>query len=184
MMKTRDEEWAAWMRAGLAGDSVAYRRLLDALSPVLRQMARNGLARAGASVGDADDVMQETLLAIHLKRHTWRANEPLGPWIAGIARYKLIDALRRRGKRAEVPIEPMIDVLAEAPQEQEVSIEEVTRLVDGLPGRQGEVVRAVAISQRSIRESASGMSLSEGAVRVLLHRGLKKLAAQYRMENA
>ncbi|MDB5509444.1 MAG: polymerase ECF-type sigma factor [Hyphomicrobiales bacterium] len=182
--KSRDDEWADWMRAGIAGDTVAYRRLLEALSPVLRQMARNGLARAGASAGDADDVVQETLLAIHLKRHTWRPDEKLGPWIAGIARYKLIDNLRRRGKRAEVPIEPMIETLADTPAEPEVSVEDVSRLVDGLPGRQGEVVRAVAISQRSIREAAAGMSLSEGAVRVLLHRGLKKLAAQYRMENA
>lgn len=184
MIATREDEWAGLMRAGLAGDAVAYKTLLEKLSPLLRAMARSGLARVGASTADADDVMQETLLAIHLKRHTWRPDEPLGPWIAAISRYKLIDNLRRRGKRGEVPIEPLIEFLAQPQAEPEVSVEEVARLAEGLPGRQGEVVRAVAISRRSIRDAATGLAMSEGAVRVALHRGLKQLAARYRVENA
>jgi RNA polymerase sigma-70 factor (ECF subfamily) len=127
---------------------------------------------------------RKRLLAIHLKRHTWQTAQPLGPWLAAIARYKLIDNLRRRGRRAEVPIEPLIEILAQNPPEEDLSDEEVKRLAEGLPGKQGEVVRAVAISRRSITEAAAGLRMSEGAVRVALHRGLKQLAIRYRLENA
>src|SRR5436853_548694 len=74
-------EWAGLMRAANAGDAMAYRRLLQALAPTLRSAARRRLARAGASESDAEDVVQETLLAIHLKRHTWIEADPIGPWI-------------------------------------------------------------------------------------------------------
>ncbi|MDB5651694.1 MAG: polymerase, sigma-24 subunit, subfamily [Hyphomicrobiales bacterium] len=184
MISAREDEWANWMRASLAGDGAAYRVLLEAMSPILRAIARNGFARAGVSVAEADDVLQETLLAIHLKRHTWQQDQPLGPWVAAIARYKLIDHLRRRGRRLEVPIEPLIEILAQAPPEETISDEEVRRLAEALQGRQGEVVRAVAISRRSIGEAAAGLRMSEGAVRVALHRGLKQLATLYRLENA
>jgi RNA polymerase sigma-70 factor (ECF subfamily) len=185
MLIFREANWSAWMRAGLSGDSGAYRRLLDDMTPVLRVLARNGLRRAGASIADADDVMQETLLAIHLKRHTWSPGEPLGPWVAAIARYKLIDFLRRRGRRAEIPIDSIIEDLADAaPAQDDVSMDDVARLAAGLPGKQGDVVRAIAVSRRSIREAAEALRMTEGAVRVALHRGLKQLADLYRMENA
>ena len=54
---------------------------------------------------DPEDVVQETLLAIHLKRHTWRADGPVLPWVFAIARYKLIDHLRKNKIRASIPIE-------------------------------------------------------------------------------
>ena len=71
----------------------AYRALLEALAPVLRAMAKNGLARAGAGNADAEDVVQEILLAIHLKRQTWMSDQPFTPWLNAIARHKLIDVL-------------------------------------------------------------------------------------------
>src|ERR1700704_890434 len=100
------------MRAAMAGDGDAYHRLLQSLSNSLRAATRRGFAQAGAAPNDVEDVIQETLLAIHLKRHTWDQSQPLGPWVRAIARHKLIDALRRRGRRIEVPIEAMLDVLA------------------------------------------------------------------------
>jgi DNA-directed RNA polymerase specialized sigma24 family protein len=91
------------MRAANRGDAVAYRRLLDAITPVLR-----GVVRArGASLGHEarEDVVQEVLLAVHLKRQTWREDQPLRPWLYAIARHKVVDAFRARGQRVDLPIE-------------------------------------------------------------------------------
>lgn len=172
-----DGEWAGLMRAALAGDEAAYRRLLEALAPVLRAMARRGLSRSGT--GDVEDVVQETLLAIHMKRHTWKTDQPFKPWLNAIARHKMIDVLRRRGRRGEVPIEGLEDVLPEAPKEAETSQGELTRLVSRLDGKQLEVVQGISLNGDSISETATRLGMSEGAVRVALHRGLRKLAQLY-----
>jgi RNA polymerase sigma-70 factor (ECF subfamily) len=84
------------MRAANAGDEAAYTRLLASLAPVLRAIARRRLAGTRL-VSDFEDVVQETLLAIHLKRHTWDETRPFGPWFSSIIRHKLVDAARRRG---------------------------------------------------------------------------------------
>src|SRR6478736_3831257 len=107
----RDRTWADWMRAANAGDEIAYRRLLEALAPVLRQIVRRGFTRSGFGNGDVEDVVQETLLAIHLKRQTWDEGEMITPWVTAIARHKLIDSLRRRGRHVELPIDDFLDVL-------------------------------------------------------------------------
>src|SRR5262249_16260545 len=99
----RDSEWAGLMRAAMNGDAAAYNRVLTSLAPAIRAAARRGLGRAGLVAEDAEDIVQETLLAIHLKRHTWDPTLPLGPWVRAIARNKLIDVIRRRGHRAHVP---------------------------------------------------------------------------------
>ena len=170
------------MRAGLAGDAGAYRRLLEALAPNLRRIARQGLMRAGAGNADAEDVVQEILLAIHLKRHTWISDQPFSPWLNAIARYKLIDVLRRRGRRGEVPIDDLIEVLPDTAEAPETSHAELTKLVGQLEGREHEVVTAISLEGESVRTAAARLAMSEGAVRVALHRGLKRLASLYRSE--
>ena len=110
-MSAREAQWADWMRAGLDGDGEAHRRLLEALAPALRRIASLGLRRAGLGNADVEDVVQEILLAIHLKRHTWLRDQPFSPWLHAVARYKLIDTMRRRGRRGEVPIDDLIEVL-------------------------------------------------------------------------
>ena len=82
--KAQDQEWSSAMRAALAGDGEAYRRLLIELSPYLRNLCRKACARAGLAPSEAEDAVQETLLAIHLKRHTWDPAQGLTPWIADI----------------------------------------------------------------------------------------------------
>jgi RNA polymerase sigma-70 factor (ECF subfamily) len=91
----RDVDWGDLMRAANGGDTAAYNRLLTRLAPAVRAVARRGLGRAGLGPEEAEDVVQETLLAIHLKRHTWDPSLPLGPWVRAIARNKLIDSMRR-----------------------------------------------------------------------------------------
>jgi RNA polymerase sigma-70 factor (ECF subfamily) len=174
----REAEWSALMRAGVAGDADAYRRLLALIAPALRRMAQKSLSRAGNA--EAEDVVQEILLAIHLKRQTWLSDQPFTPWLNAIARHKLIDVLRRRGRRGEVPIEGLADVLPDMAPVPETSAGELSRLVNRLDGRQLEVVKAISVDGGGISDTAAKFGVSEGAVRVALHRGLKKLAALYR----
>jgi RNA polymerase sigma-70 factor (ECF subfamily) len=168
------------MRAANAGDGVAYRRLLEALAPFLRALVRRGLARSRLGTADVEDVVQETLLAIHLKRQTWDEDEALTPWVTAIARHKLIDNLRRRGRRIEVPIEELVDVLSAEPVADALSSRDAERHLSILSGRQREVVYAISIEGVSTREAAARFRISEGAVRVALHRGLSALAAACR----
>jgi RNA polymerase sigma factor (sigma-70 family) len=178
----REAEWAAWMRAAIAGDTAAYRRFLEAATPFLRGLARKGCARFGAPAGDVEDIVQETLLAIHLKRGSWDTTRPIAPWIATIARNKLIDALRREGRRMKVPMEEMLDLLEapEGPGDGDSPM--LDRLLAGLRERDRDIVRSIAIEERTTRETASRLGMSEGALRVALHRALKALAARYRSE--
>lgn len=171
-----EEEFAVLMRAGLAGDAQAYRQLLSLLTPRLRAMAKRGLERSRAGNGDAEDIVQEILLAVHLKRHTWMTDQPFLPWLNAIARYKLIDVLRRRGRRSEVPIDGLIDILPDTDTPPESSAGELERLVGALAGREHQVVSSISLGGEDIRQTARKLGLSEGAVRVALHRGLKRLA--------
>jgi RNA polymerase sigma-70 factor (ECF subfamily) len=177
----REAEWAALMRAALGGDRAAYRDLLVALTPVLRAAARQGCLRFGLGVAEAEDVVQETLLALHLKRQTWDDTQPLGPWIRAIARNKLVDALRRRGRRgAEVDIDGFSEVLAAPVPEDSGIRRDVARHLQALAPGQRNVVQAIAMEGVSIREAAQRLTMSEGAVRVALHRGLATLAVRLR----
>src|SRR6201985_165635 len=168
------------MRAAISGDSAAYHRLLKAITPVLRAAARRGLARAGQGVGQAEDIVQDILLAVHLKRHTWDANAPFAPWLFAIARNKLIDALRRRGRRVFVNIDDFAETLADQPQAETASPIEVATQLNGLPARQRDVLQSIAVESASIKETAAKLAMSEGAVRVALHRGLSSLTAKLR----
>lgn len=177
----REAEWAALMRAALGGDRAAYRDLLVALTPVLRAAARQGCLRFGLGVTEAEDVVQETLLALHLKRQTWDDTQPIGPWLRAIARNKLVDALRRRGRRgAEVDIDAFSEVLA-APVSDDSGIHrDIARHLQALAPGQRRVVQAIAVDGISIREAAQRLTMTEGAVRVALHRGLATLAVRLR----
>ncbi|MCW2273794.1 sigma-70 family RNA polymerase sigma factor [Rhodoblastus acidophilus] len=180
---SQDHEWSADMRAALAGDGVAYKRLLTALTPFLRRICMKACARAGMPASDVEDAVQETLLALHLKRHTWDATQPLTPWLAAIARNKMIDAARRRGRRVETDIADFENVLA-APGadafERELDRQDALRLLDQLSAKQREAIEAVSIRGESLRDAARTLGVSEGALRVSVHRGLKSLADLYR----
>ncbi len=120
--------------------------------------------------------MQEILLAVHLKRHTWKETEPLSPWVRAIARYKTVDAMRRRGWHFHVPIDDFAETLASDDAEPGPSEREVNRKLDRLTARQRDVVRAVTVAGCSIGEAADRLGMTPGAARVALHRGLSALA--------
>lgn len=168
------------MRAAIAGDEAAYRRVLAALAPVIRGACRSGFARYGAPLNDVEDVVQETLLAIHLKRHTWQQSEPLKPWVLAIARNKLIDHLRRGGRAIKVPIDDVIETLPAETVEPQIDGQEVAVMLGVLPERQQQIVRAITLDGEAIKDVAGRLNMKEGAVRVALHRSLKAMAQVYR----
>src|ERR1043165_5370062 len=170
------------MRSALAGDSAAYQRLLGAVAPVLRANARRALVRAGQPADQAEDIVQDILLAVHLKRHTWDADAPFAPWLFAIARNKLIDALRRRGRRVFVNIDDFAETLAGGSAEETLPAREVAAHLQTLPARQRDVLQSIAVDSESIKATAARLSMSEGAVRVALHRGLATLSARLRTE--
>ncbi|MGH2340292.1 sigma-70 family RNA polymerase sigma factor [Segnochrobactraceae bacterium EtOH-i3] len=173
------EVWTELMLAARGGDARAYDRFLKVIAPVLRAAARAGLARAGLPLADAEDVLQEILLAVHLKRGSWDPALPVGPWLRAIARHKLIDALRRRGRRVDLPIEDFAEILPAADSAEPGLARDVERGLMALPAGQREAVRAIAVEGASIGEAALRLGLSEGATRVALHRGLKAIAARF-----
>jgi RNA polymerase sigma-70 factor (ECF subfamily) len=128
---------------------------------------------------DVEDVVQETLLAVHLKRHTWDETRPFGPWLRAIAHHKLVDGLRRRGRRIEVPVEDFADVLPTPAPDPDRSVGDAERYLQALSPKQRDVVRAVTLEGATAREAGLKLNMSEGAVRVTLHRGLAALAAKF-----
>lgn len=135
----------------------------------------------GADKSLAEDIVQEVLLSVHLKRGSWDPSRPIGPWLAAITRNRLIDALRRKGRRVDIPIEDVAETLAAldgADTEQDLG--DASRLLDRLKDPQRDIVRSISLEGREVRETAARLNMTEGAVRVALHRALKTLAALYR----
>jgi len=176
---SQENDWAVWMRAAMTGDADAYRQLLASVAPHVRAVARSRCRRLGAE-SEAEDIVQEVLLTIHLKRGTWDQSRPIGPWVAAITRNKLIDVLRRRGRRVSVPIEEVMDSLQAEDQTPELSAHELDTLLGHLKVQQREIVKSISLNGKSIRETADRLQMSEGAIRVALHRALKALGALYR----
>jgi len=164
----------------MTGDAGAYRQLLVSLTPHVRAVARSRCRRLGAPEGEVEDLVQEVLLTIHLKRGTWDQSRPIGPWVAAITRNKLIDVLRRRGRHITVPIEDFVDSLQAEDQSPELPAREIDSLLARLRPQQREIVRSISLNGSSIRETADRLQMTEGAVRVTLHRALKTLAVFYR----
>lgn len=173
----RERHWTTQMERSLQGDTRAYEELLASLTAGLRALVRN---RARAVGLDAEDVVQEVLLALHLKRGTWKIGTPVAPWVAAIARNKIVDALRRRGQRTEVSMEHIIDSLASEGLTDCDVTRDVEHVLTKLSERQRDVVRAVSLEGYSAQEAAVRLNMSEVAVRVTLHRSLKCLAALFR----
>lgn len=175
----REAQWATWMRSALAGDEAAYRQLLMALAVWLRGLVRRRLSQAGGE-GDVEDAVQETLLAIHLKRHTWRSEDRVGPWAAAIARNKLVDQFRRHGRRAELPLDDLLmDSLEGEAGDGPATGHDVARAMSDLDERQRRILQLVAIEGHSSREAAQHLGMTEGALRVALHRTLRALAQRF-----
>jgi RNA polymerase sigma-70 factor (ECF subfamily) len=169
--------FASRMRKAQQGDGAAYRELLEEVQSALEGYFVRALLRTG--LGDriaSEDLVQETLLAIHAKRHTYDGEQPFGPWLFAIARYKLIDASRAlRGNRF-IPFDEELESVLAAPETGEPgAAADVAKLLGELPEKQRRALELVKLDGRSIRQAAKTTGMSESAIKVSIHRALKAL---------
>jgi len=177
-MATDEDELRDLMKAGLGGDAAAHRSLLQRLSRHLRAYYKSRLSNIGRSASEAEDLVQEALMAIHTRRHTYDPAEPVTPWVYAIARYKLIDHLRRtRASLADVPIEAAGEITAREDGVDTESAIDLGRLMAQLPAKMRSAIQHVKLDGLSIAEAAVRSGMSESAVKVSVHRGLKALSA-------
>lgn len=160
------------MLAGLGGDTAAYRDLLRELAVYLHAYYQRRLTDNGA---DADDLVQETLIAVHSRRKSYDRSQPFTAWAYAMARYKLIDHLRRVRVRAAVPIDACEDLFATDEQEPAEASRDVERLLSTLPQRQQDAIRLTKLEGLSVEEAALRTGQSAAATKVGVHRGLKRL---------
>lgn len=164
---------------GLGGDATAYHRFLKALSAHLRAYFRKRLFQRPDEV---EDLVQETLLAVHNQRHTYRLDLPLTAWVHAIARYKLVDLLRAHTSREALtdPLDDEHELFAVSDTEADEARKDLNKLLAGLPERQRLPIVHVKLEGLSVVEAAQLTGMSESAIKIGVHRGLKALAAKIR----
>jgi RNA polymerase sigma-70 factor (ECF subfamily) len=177
--RTVEERLRELLVRGLSGDAPAYRAFLDDLSVHLRGFLRKRLMRLP---DDVEDLLQETLLAVHNQRHTYDTAQPLTTWVYAIARYKLVDLLRQRERRdaRNEPLDDDSEVLAHYDADAADARLDVARLLERLPDRQRLAIVHTKLEGLSVTDAARLTGMSEGAVKVAVHRGLRVLAAMIR----
>jgi len=177
MTAQQEQEATALMIRAQEGDGQAYAALLTMLSTTARQYARSRLGE----VAWLDDVMQETLLTIHAARRTYDPRRPFAPWFYAILSNRMIDVLRKQ-KRVRAR-EFGTDVLPEPASSssdgrdgsEALDARRLTSALDALPDRQREIVRALKLEDRSVKEVSERLGMSPSAVKVAAHRGYKAL---------
>ena len=176
-MITHETELKMLMLASQRGDAAAYRTLLAKLALRLRAYyKRRMMGTRGAE--EAEDLVQKTLLAVHLKRHTYDPDALFTPWLYAIARYKLIDHLRRnKMSRMNVPIDDHQELMAADDHASTEGTHDMTKLLDRLPQRTRQAIEAVKLEGKSVAETAARYGMSESNVKISIHRGLKALAS-------
>lgn len=164
------------MTAANAGDGAAFARFLTLITArVMRGIIR---ARAGTMGSDEhEDILQEVLLAVHLKRGTWQGDRPVRPWLYAVARHKIVDAFRKRGSAIQVPIEAFEETLPAERSEEPMAARDLSAMLDQIDERSATIVRAIAIEGESAETAGERVGLSAGAARVSMHRAMKRLSA-------
>jgi RNA polymerase sigma factor (sigma-70 family) len=179
-MQTSDAEAAlrSLFLRGLDGDAKAYRDFLQRLSAHLRAFLGR---RLFGWPDDVEDLVQECLLAMHNQRHTYQSDQPLTAWVHAIARYKMIDLLRAKSSREALqdPLDDEQGLFAASDIEASDARRDLGGLLETLPERQRLPIVHVKIEGLSVAETASLTGMSESAVKVGIHRGLKALAARF-----
>lgn len=173
-MVEREAHLKHLMLLGLDGDAKAWRALLSDIRPAMAAFFKRRLIGCEA---DAEDLVQDCLIAIQAKRATFDRSMPFTAWAYAIARYKLIDHLRRMGRRGTVPLEDSFVLLADHTVEDGVVRRDLTRVLAVLPTRQRRLVEDVRIGGFSVAEAAARNGFTEGAAKVSVHRSMKTLSA-------
>ena len=175
-MKPDEERLRGLMLKGLEGDSLAYRTFLLELGAALQIFVRRRLLRLGRSDSDAEDIVQETVLAIHSRRHTYDPTLPVTTWAHAIARYKLIDFLRATAvETEELCLEDVADTASDAigPRDQALTLRKV---IAALPERFRAPLTLMKVEGLSVAETAARTGMTKAAVKTNVHRGMKWIA--------
>ncbi len=173
---TGDEGWGELLSAAQKGDAAAYRVFLTSVTPFIRAVVRN----RGRWADDVDDVVQDVLLTVHRVRHTYEPGRPVKPWLAAIATRRSIDALRRRGRigAQEVHNEPAYETFADSLANNENAVDAAQVLkqmtADLSPG-QKKALELVKLKEMSLVEASSVSGQSVAALKVNIHRAMKKM---------
>jgi RNA polymerase sigma-70 factor (ECF subfamily) len=165
------------MLGGLDGDEASHKALLMKLSASLRAYFKGQFVRIGRGPADAEDLVQETLIALHTRRHTYDRSQLLTPWVYAIARYRLVDYLRRtRASIRDVPVEEAGEVAAADDPMAVESALDLEELMGQISPKVSQAIRYVKLEGLSVSETAARTGMSPSAVKVSVHRGLKALS--------
>ncbi|HEV8677845.1 MAG TPA: sigma-70 family RNA polymerase sigma factor [Stellaceae bacterium] len=172
----RDLDWSILMARAQAGDSWAYRRLLEGIAPYLRALA----ARRHREASDVEDAVQDILLTLHAIRHTYDPTRPFGPWLVAIANHRLIDRLRRQGRlrSRETILQPEHETFpADQANLSEKVLErrDLVEAIDKLPAGQRRAIRLLKIEEKSLKEAAAISGMTVASLKVATHRAIKSL---------
>jgi RNA polymerase sigma-70 factor, ECF subfamily len=174
---SQERELRTLMTASLNGDAQAYRALLERLTGHLRAYYRRRLALIGPGLTDAEDLVQEALIAIHTHRHTYGRSQPLTPWIHAIAHYKFLDYLRRtKSSFKDLPLGIAEELMAGSDLAAVESSLDLQRIMSGISSKARAAIQCVKLEGLSVSELAARCGMSESAVKVAVHRGLRALA--------
>jgi RNA polymerase sigma-70 factor, ECF subfamily len=160
------------MLAASSGDPAAYEQLLSATADRLRNYFGR---RIGRETADVEDLVQETLIAIHQRRDSYDPSLPFTAWLHAIARYKLIDHYRRTGIRSHVSADDMNDLVAVDTLAPALAGVDVERLLSILPRKQRDAIQLTRIEGFSIEEASALTGQSSSGIKVGVHRGIQRL---------
>ena len=180
---SRESELRALMMATLDGDGVSYNALLERLTGHLRAYYRRRFARIGHGPTEAEDLVQESLLGVHTHRHTYDPSRRFTPWVHAIARYKFLDYLRRKKSSLnDIPVERAEELVAESETSVVESSLDLKRLMVKISPKARQAIHYLKLQGLSVSEAAARCRMSESAVKVAAHRGLKALVLQIAKE--
>lgn len=171
-----DVDWSVLMARAQTGDGAAYHLLLKQITPYLRSLA----ARCHRDPSDVEDAVQDVLLTVHAIRHTYDPSRPFAPWLATIANRRLVDRLRRQGRRRshETALEAEHETFAASQanrDEERPDVHKLETAVEGLPAGQRQAIRLLKLKEMSLKEAAAASGMSVASLKVATHRALKNL---------
>jgi RNA polymerase sigma-70 factor, ECF subfamily len=177
----REAELRRLMIAAQGGGREDAERLLRALAAPLRSFVNRQLRRgAGTPVDDAEDLVQDILVAVHFKKHSYDAGAPFTAWLYAVARYKIIDHWRKVGKDAPLALDDAHEVLAQDDIEPGLARRDLNVVLQHVPARTRQLIEATRIEGRSMAEAAAAAGMTETAAKVAVHRGLARLTALFK----
>jgi RNA polymerase sigma-70 factor (ECF subfamily) len=180
MAEAQSPDFGALMAAANAGDTVAYSRLLHALTQLVRQIVSRDHRFVGAN--EVEDVVQDVLLSVHSVRATYDPRRPFMPWLLAIIRRRVVDAGRRRMRRGrEIALDEASVTFPVAGtntyREEFARVDALRMAIGSLPQGQREAVQLLKLREMSLREASTVTGSSIGALKVATHRAIAALRA-------